>query len=119
MAVPMRMWLYDFAFMGVIVVGIMHVPVLVFHFIMHMLVFVPFCQMKPESNRHQSARDYELRCHWFLQQQNGKNCTDKWCQREIGPCSCCTEMAQAKHEHHKAHANPEKPYKRSGADDFI
>ena len=65
-AVPVGMWFGNFTFMGVVVVSIMHMAVLVLQFCMDVLMFVAFGQMKPETNRHQDARDYELRRHRLL-----------------------------------------------------
>ena len=45
MAVPMGMRFHHFAFMFMVVVGVMHVPVLVFHFAVAMLMLMPFGQM--------------------------------------------------------------------------
>ena len=41
---------------AVLVVFIVHVPMLMLHRLMHMLVFVPFRQMKPKSDPHKDAR---------------------------------------------------------------
>ena len=44
-AVPMGVWLCDFAFMGVIVMGIMNMAVFMLQFSMDMIMFVAFGQM--------------------------------------------------------------------------
>ena len=55
MAVPMGMRFDHFAFMIVSVMFIMHVPVLVFHFAVDMLMLMPFSQVKPCTEGHQRS----------------------------------------------------------------
>ena len=110
-AVHMRMWFNNFTFMHVPVMLIMDMAMVMNELGMDMLVFMAFGQMQPQANCHQCAGDNELRGHGLLQEHDGQHRADEWRQGEIGPGPRRAQMAQAKHEHHKAYANAKKAHK--------
>ena len=76
-AVPMGMWFFNFIFMGMIVMGVMHMAMVMLQFTVDVLMLVAFGQMKPQTNRHQCTCQYQLRRHGLSQQHNSENRTNE------------------------------------------
>jgi hypothetical protein len=55
MPAPVRMRLGDHAFMGVLMMRIVHMPVFVLDRLVHVVVAMAFGQMQPEAKSHQRA----------------------------------------------------------------
>ena len=107
MAVRMRMRPCNNCFMGMRVMGVMHVNMVVLDLGMGVFMFMTLGHMQPRPQHHQQTRHQEFPRHDFMQECNGNNRSNKRCQGKVSSCSCGSEMAKAKHEHNQAYANAE------------
>ena len=66
--------------MLVLVMRVMHVTMFMFSFLMDMLMFMAFRQMKPQADRHQNACDDQSQGNRIPQHQDRKRCASEGCQ---------------------------------------
>ena len=66
--------------MAVLVVLVMHVPMLVGHLLVPMLMLVAFRQMKPDAERHEGTGCNDLDRHRFPQNEHGDQPPEEWSQ---------------------------------------
>ena len=90
--------------MGLPMVLVVHVPVLVLHVLVCMLVLVTLRQMQPQPDRHQAARNEQGRGDRFPQHRNRQRRTHERREREVGAGPSRAEMAEPQHEQRQAHA---------------
>lgn len=88
--------------MGVNMVLVMHVLVFMLQFFVFVLVRMLFGQVQPQANTHQSRSPYELDRNWVLQEKHCRGSTNKGRHCKISAGSGCADVAQGKHEEHKA-----------------
>ena len=68
------------AIMAVLVMLVVHVPMLVGHLLVPMLVLVALRQMKPDAERHEGTGRNDLDRHRFPQNEHGDHPPEEWSQ---------------------------------------
>ena len=109
MPVPMRMRLDDRAFMAVLMMFVVDVPVFVLDHLVRMVMAVSFGQVKPEAERHKHAGAEQLSRHRFAEQHDRDDRAEEWREREISAGSGAAEMAQRQHKQHQTDPDPKHP----------
>lgn len=104
--VPMIMIGYRLAPLAVLmlvmtIVGVLMLMLLRF---VHMLVFVSFGQMQPDTQCHECSSDDQTCVDRFTQKRDCQCHSKKRSDREIGTCPGCSNMAQCNHEKNQANA---------------
>ena len=116
MHVPVRVrlprWLA--AIMAVLVMLVMHVPMLVGHLLVPMLVLVALRQMKPDAEGHEGTGRSDLDRHRFPQDEHGDQPPEEWSQREICPGPSRSDVSQGNDKEHQADTVAGKSYNHRG-----
>ena len=114
--VPMRVrlprWLG--AVMAVLVVLVMHVPMLVGHLLVPMLVLVALRQMKPDAESHEGTGCNDLDRHRFPQNEHGDQPPEEWSQREVRPCPSRSDVSKGNDKEHQADTVTGKSHNHRG-----
>jgi len=100
--------------MAMLVMLVMHVPMLVGHLLVAMLVLVALRQMKPDAEAHERTGCGDLDRHRFPQNKHGNQAPEKWSQREIRPGPSRPNVSKGNDKKHQADAVPGKAYNRGG-----
>ena len=103
------------AIMAVLVMLVVHVPMLVGHLLVPMLVLVALRQMKPDADGHEGTRCNDLNRHRFPQNKHGDQPPEEWCQREVRPGPSRTDVPKGNDEEHQTDAVAGKSHDRRGA----
>jgi hypothetical protein len=103
------------AIMAVLVMPVMHVPMLVGHLFVAMLVLVALRQMKPDAEGHEGTGRNDLDRHRFPQNEHGDQPSEEWSQREIGPGPSRPDVSKRYDKQHEADTVAGKSYNRRGS----
>ena len=106
---PMRVRLGYSAVVRMLMVGIVHVAVLVFHRLMNVFVVMALGKMQIQAETHESRRKYELLRDWLVQHGDRHDGPDKRRQRKVRAGACASEVTQRQNEQNEADADAEKP----------
>lgn len=114
--VPVRVRLPQWlgAIMAVLVVLVMHVPMLVGHLLVAMLVLVALRQMKPDAEGHEGAGCNDLDRHRFPQNEHGDQPPEEWSQREVRPGPSRSDVSKGNDKEHQADTVAGKSYNHRG-----
>jgi hypothetical protein len=102
MPVPVRMRLCHRSFVSVAMMRIVAMAVLVLDCLVRVFMGMPFGQMQPDAERHQQARDDQLRSDRLAQEANRDDRAKERREREISPSPRAAEMAQRQDKQHEA-----------------
>jgi hypothetical protein len=100
--------------MAVLVMLVMHVPMLVGHLLVPMLVLVALRQMKPDAEGHEGTGRNDLDRHRFLQNEHGDQPPEEWSQREICPGPSRSDVSKGNDKEHQADTVAGKSYNDRG-----
>ena len=95
---------------------VMHMPVLVFERLVHMLVLVPFGEMQIKADRHQHAGSQQRGGQRLAEHDHRNPRADERRRREIRAGPRRAEMPQRQHEQHQADSIADKPNQRRADD---
>ena len=90
------------AIMAVLVMLVMHVPMLVGHLLVPMLVLVALRQMKPNAEGHEGTGRNDLDRHRLPQNEHGDQPPEKWSQREVRPGPSRSDVSKGNDKEHQA-----------------
>ena len=79
---------------------IVHVPVRVRNRLVDMSVRVSFREMKPQAERHESARDHKCRRHSLVPHREADRSADERSKREVCSRSRCSQVAHGEYIKH-------------------
>jgi len=94
---------------GMLVMSIVGVTVAVGERLMNVLVSVPFGQVKPDAECHETPGRNEARCNRLSPDEQGQHCTNEWSGRKICAGAGRTETSESNHEEHKADTVADEP----------
>src|SRR6266436_8800757 len=94
--------------MGVLVVGVVHVPVLMRERLMHVLVVMRLREMQIDPDPHQHRSTDEGQGRRLAEQRERQSSTDEGGRREISAGASSSQMAKARHKQHQTDAIAEK-----------
>ena len=100
--VPVRMRLCRRSFVSMAMMVVVEMAVLVLDWLVSMVMGMPFGQMQPDAERHQQARNDELRSDRLAQEGNRDDRAKERRDREISPGPSGAEMAQRQDKQHEA-----------------
>ena len=112
MPVPMQMRLDDRAFMAVLMMFVVDVPVFVLDHLVRMVMAVSFGQVKPEAERHKHAGAEQLSRHRFAEQDDRDDrAKERHASEKYAPVRalCQRGMTQRQHKLHQTDPDPEEP----------
>ena len=98
------------AIMAMLVMLVMHVPMLVGHLLVAMLVLVALRQMKPDAEGHEGTGGNDLDRHRFAQNEHGDQAPEKRSQREICPGPSRSDVSKGDDKKHQADTVAGKTY---------
>ena len=104
------------AIMAVLVMLVVHVPMLVGHLLVPMLVLVALRQMKPDAERHEGTGCNDLDRHRIPQNEHGDQPPEKWSQREVRPGPGRSDVSKGNDKEHQADTAAGKSYNRRGTE---
>jgi hypothetical protein len=102
------------AIMAVLVMLVMHVPMLVGHLLVPMLVLVALRQMKPNAEGHEGTGRNDLDRHRVPQNEHCDQPPEERSQREVGPGPSGTDVSKGNDEEHQADTVAGKSYNYRG-----
>src|ERR1700722_2750777 len=102
MTVPVRMRLCHRSFVSMAMMLVVEMAVLVLDCVVYVFMGMPFGQMQPDAERHQQARNDQLRRDRLGEQGNRDDGAKERRDREISPSASGAEMAQRQDKQHEA-----------------
>jgi hypothetical protein len=102
MPVPVRMRLCNRSFVSMAMMVVVDMGMLVLDWLVDVFMGMPFGQMQPDAERHQQARDDQLRSDRLAQQANRDDRAKERRDREISSSPSAAEMAQRQDKQHEA-----------------
>src|SRR5580658_6900406 len=102
MPMPVRMGLGHRPVVSMAMMFVVGVAVLVLDGLVHMFMGMTFGQMQPDAERHQQARNDQLRRDRLAQEGNRDDRAKERRDREISPSPGAAEMAQRQDKQHEA-----------------
>jgi hypothetical protein len=102
------------AIVAVLVVLVMHMPMLVGHLFVAMLVLVALRQVKPDSDTHEKPGGHELDRHRFPQNEYGDQPAEEWSEGEVRPGPSRSDVSKGHDEEHETDTVPGKSDNHGG-----